>query len=104
MATNDTAAVYKLLRDGYSLPRPIVRFWDLIVLDYQLSNVDDAMCDKIRQTLAAMSERLPGCFTGKSFKAGLNDFYARLVDHQKPTVGAVSSQEKFDDRIVLIAK
>jgi hypothetical protein len=101
VATNDTSAVNRLLRDEESIPRPILRFWDLIVFGHQTGQLDDTSCDKIRQALGKINESLPQCFTGRSFNVGLAEFYARLVDGLAPLIGAPNPQGKLDDRLVL---
>ena len=100
-ATNDTSAVNRLLRDGENVPRPILRFWDLIVFGHQTGQLDDASCDKIRQSLAKIQERLPECFTGRAYDAGLADFYPRLVDGVAPLIGAANRASTLDDRLAL---
>jgi len=101
IATNDTSAVYRLLKGGESIPRPIIRFWDLVVLGYQVGSLDDAACDRIRQTLRKLGERIPPCFADRSYIDGLPDFYPRLACAGHQFVGAGQPQEKFDERLVL---
>jgi hypothetical protein len=101
VATNDTSAVNRLLRDEENIPRPILRFWDLVVFARQIGQMDDASCDKIRQALAKLEESLPQCFRGRTFSVGLPEFYARLVDGAAPLIGASHPQGKLDDRKVL---
>jgi hypothetical protein len=101
VATNDTSAVYQLLKSGESIPRPIIRFWDLVVLSYQVGSLDDTLCDRIRQILTKLGERIPPCFTGRSYLDGLPEFYPRLACASHQFVGAGQPQEKFDERLVL---
>jgi hypothetical protein len=101
IATNDTSAVYRLIRGKENVPRPIIRFWDLIVLCYQIEMLTEGDCDKIRQALDKIGERLPPCFTKRSFRDGLTDFYARLADSERYPVGAAEPQERLDERLLL---
>lgn len=102
-ATNDTTAVSRLLRGGETIPRPIFRFWDFVVFAHQVDLVDAGACDKVRQFLHKIGERLHPCFSNCSFHDGLPYFYARLACANRPTVGASQPQERFDDRLLLIA-
>lgn len=102
-ATNDTTAVSRLLKGGEIIPRPVLRFWDFVVFAHQRDLLDAERCDKIRQFLRKMDERLHPCFAKCSFQDGLPHFYARLVCSDRPTVGAGQPQERFDERLVLIA-
>jgi hypothetical protein len=101
VATNDVSALNRLIRDEENIPRPILRFWNLIVFGRQTGQLDDPSCDKIRQALARIGESLPRCFTGRTFSDGLPEFYARLVDGMAPAVGAPNPQNALDDRRVL---
>jgi hypothetical protein len=101
IATNDTSAVYRLLKSGESIPRPIIRFWDLVAFGYQVGHLDDAACDRIRQTLRKLGERMPRCFVDRSYIDGLPEFYPRLACAGHQFVGAGQPQEKFDERLVL---
>jgi hypothetical protein len=101
IATNDTSAVYRLIRGKENVPRPIIRFWDLIVLCYQIDMLTEGDCDRIRQALERIGERLPACFTRRSFRDGLPNFYSRLTDIDRPVVGATEQQERLDERLML---
>ncbi len=101
VATNDYSAVNRLLRDDENIPRPVLRFWDLIVLGYQIGQLDGSSCDKIRQSLVAIGEWIPSCFTGRNFSAGLIDFYPRLVDGVAKLIGTTNPQGPLDERQVL---
>jgi hypothetical protein len=101
VATNDTSAVYRLLKSGESIWRPIIRFWDLVAFGYQVGFLDDALCDRIRQTLRKLGERIPRCFADRSYIDGLPEFYPRLACAVHPLVGAGQPQERFDERLVL---
>lgn len=101
VATNDTSAVYRLLKSGESIPRPIIRFWDLVVFGYQVGHLDDAACDRIRQTLRKLGERSPRCFADRSYLDGLCEFYPRLACAAHELVGSGQPQERFDERLVL---
>jgi hypothetical protein len=101
IATNDTSAINRLLRDNETIPRPILRFWDLIVFAFQSGHLDDSACDKIRQTLRRVAERVPDCFGSQSFADGLPSFYPRLADGGTPPVGATTPQDRFDERLIL---
>lgn len=102
-ATNDTSAIYRLLRGGERIPRPIFRFWDFVVFAHQVGLLDAGACDKIRQFLSKIGEWPHPCFKNCSFQDGLPYFYARLVCAGRPTVGASQPQEKFDEKLLLIA-
>ena len=101
IATNDTSAVYRLIRGNENVPRPIIRFWDLIVLCHQIEMLTEGDCDRIRQVLEKIGERLPACFSRRSFRDGLPEFYARLADIDRPVVGAIGPQERLDERLLL---
>jgi hypothetical protein len=90
--------VNRLLRDDEHIPRPILRFWDLIVFGHQIGQLDESTCDKVRQTLMKMGEWILPCFTGRNFKAGLGDFYPRLVDGVATLIGASTPLDGLDDR------
>ena len=98
---NDSTAVGRLLRDGVTVPRPVLRFWDLVVFWRQAGHLDDAACDHIRQTLSKLQEHTIGCFTGKHFVDGLPFFYPRFVDSHLPLLGAREPQERLDERMYL---
>lgn len=101
IATNDTTAVYRLLRSGETIPRPIIRFWDLVVFAHQVGDLDEAACDQIRKTLSKLGERTHPCFTDRSFVDGLPQFYARLICSDHKVIGADQPQETLDERLVL---
>jgi hypothetical protein len=101
IATNDTSAVYRLIRGKENVPRPILRFWDLIVLCYQIDMLTEGDCDRIRQVLERIGERLPACFDRRAFRDGLPGFYARLADIDRTLVGAAEPQERLDERLLL---
>lgn len=101
VATNDTRAVSKLVRQGEIIPRPILRFWDLVVFSYQAAWLTANECDAIRQFLDKLGERNHPCFTGHSFQDGLPHFYARLACSDQQLIGSNQPQEKFDERMVL---
>jgi hypothetical protein len=101
IATNDTSAVYRLIRGKENVPMPIIRFWDLIVLCYQIEMFTEGDCDRVRQVLERIGERLPACFAKRSFRDGLPNFYARLADIDRPVLGAVEQQERLDERLLL---
>lgn len=101
-ATNDTTAISRLLRSGETIPRPIFRFWDFVVFAHQVALLDAGACDKVRQILYKMSERLHPCFQKCSFQDGLPLFYGRLGCDGRPMVGASRPQEKYDERLLLV--
>jgi hypothetical protein len=101
IATNDYSAVNRLLRDDENIPRPILRFWDLIVFGHQVGRLDESGCDKIRQILVKMQESVPSCFTGRTFSVGVAEFYPRLVDGVANLIGAQNPMERLDDRGVI---
>lgn len=98
IATNDNSAVARLLRAGEKIPRPILRFWDLVVLAHQIGVINCAQCDAVRQTLDKLQERTHAAFTQRAFDIGLQHFYARVVATGFPVVGATDPQDKFDER------
>jgi len=75
VATNDYSAVSRLLRDDENIPRPILRFWDLIVFGLQIGHLDESSCDKTRQTVPVQPEMERGRFplVGK-FRPSGGDF------------------------------
>jgi hypothetical protein len=101
VATNDYSAVNRLLRDDENIPRPLLRFWDLIVFGHQIGQLDDRSCDKIRQTLVSIEEWVPQCFIGRQFSVGLTEFYPRLVDGVASLIGASKPEGRLDDRLVV---
>lgn len=88
IATNDVTAVRRLLKNGEAIPRPIIRFWDLVVLAHQIGSIDEAACDRVRQTFPKLKEKTLPCFTGRSYSEGLPMFYPRLVCAQHQLIGA----------------
>jgi hypothetical protein len=86
------------------VPRPILRFWGLIVFGHQLTLLDVNECDRIRQTLQRLGERGHSCFMSKSFHDGLSDFYARLLDADRLPIGSIQPQERLDERLLLRRK
>ncbi len=103
VATNDVTAVNRLLRDGEVVTRPVIRFWDLLVFGLQVGHLEEAACDRVRQHLVSMQERLPPCFTARSFVSGLGEFYARLADSRCSPIGAGTPRENLDQRLYLTA-
>lgn len=101
VATHDMRAVNRLLADGEPVPSPILRFWDIVTLGHQIGCLDRGSCDSIRQKLRNLNERAHHCFASKSFSDGLNDFYPRLLDRDRPPLGAPNPQEKLDVRLLL---
>ncbi len=99
IATNDTNAVNVLIRMKEFVPRPVLRFWDLMVLAFQSDLLTAAECDKVRQTLAKLNERTDPAFKGRPFMEGLSNFYPRIVDGTKDPVGAREPQERMDFRL-----
>ena len=101
VATNDTTAVSRLVRQGEPIPRPVLRFWDLVVFSHQAAWLTVSECDAVRQVLDRIGERNHPCFTGHSFQDGLPHFYARLACSDQQLIGSNQPQEKFDERMVL---
>lgn len=101
VATSDMSAVHRLLRNGEDIPRPIIRFWDLVVFAYQVGRLDEAACDRIRQTFPRLKEKTLQCFTDRSYIDGLTMFYPRLVCLAHQPVGADQPQERLDERLLL---
>jgi hypothetical protein len=101
VVTNDVTAVRQLIRDNEKVPRPILRFWDLIVFCRQIDQIDDSSCDIVRQSLTKLQEGQPQCFTGRAFRTGLAEFYPRLVDGTAPLIGAPNPGGRLDDRLAL---
>ena len=101
VATNDTTAVSRLVRQGEPIPLPVLRFWDLVVFSHQAAWLTANECDAIRQVLDKMGERNHPCFTRHSFQDGLPHFYARLACSDQQQLGSNQPQEKFDERMVL---
>jgi len=101
VATNDYNAVKRLIQDDEHIPRPILRFWDLIAFGHQIGQLDDSSCDKIRQILVSIDESVPQCFKGRKFGVGLTEFYLRLVDGVATLIGAENRQGPLDDRRVI---
>lgn len=98
IATNDITAVQRLIRNGEHIPRPILRFWDVIVFAHQVGLLECSTCDGVRKALAKLQERTHPAFTGKSFEDGLPEYYPRLVAGDFPLVGASSPQDRLDER------
>jgi hypothetical protein len=101
-ATDDTTAISRLLKGDETIPRPVLRFWDFVVFAHQRDLLDAERCDKIRQFLRKMEERLHPCFAKRSYQDGLPYYYARLVCADRPVLGASQPQERFDERLVLV--
>jgi hypothetical protein len=101
VATNDTTAVSKLLRRGEIIPRPLLRFWDLVVFSHQAAWLTANECDALRQFLDKLGERNHPCFTGHSFQDGLPHFYPRLTCSDRPPLGSNVPQERLDERMAL---
>ncbi len=104
VATNDFSAVRRLIRDNENVPRPVLRFWDLVVLGHQIERLDDVSCDMIRKCLVSLQESIPQCFSGKKYSAGLPEFYQRIVDGESPILGAPSRRENLDERRVIFRR
>jgi hypothetical protein len=102
IATGDMSAVNRLLREGFEIPWPILRFWDLVVFSLQTGDLDHKQCDRVRQRLQSIGDRAHSCFAGHSFTEGLRSFFARLVDGTRIEVGASEPQDRFDARRIII--
>lgn len=103
IVTGDQRAVRVLLDAGEPVPRPVLRFWDLVVLGFQCGWLDANACDKVRQRLRDIGERLPPWLQHRSFRDGLCEFYPRLVSASHPVVGSPQPTEALDQdpRLVL---
>jgi hypothetical protein len=101
-ATNDSTAASRLIRGGEPIPRPILRFWDLVVFAHQAGLLTATACDTVRQVLHKIGERNHPCFAGNSFTDALPHFYARLACSNQQLIGATTPQEKLDERLLLL--
>lgn len=102
IVTGDQRAVRVLLDAGEPVPRPVLRFWDLVVLGFQCGWLDANACDKVRQRLREIGERLPPWLQHQSFQDGLCEFYPRLVSASHPVVGSRDPIDALDHDLRLV--
>jgi hypothetical protein len=85
--SHDLSALVALEQAGLPVPNPVLRYFDLVVLGYQVGAMSEADCDRTRQELLAENEWLPRCFEHHSFRDGLRAFCPRLLSGKRPPVG-----------------
>lgn len=85
--SNDFTAVKALENNGFQLPVPVLRMFDLLVFGFQIGSLSEAQCDKVRQSLRASGEHIDRAFRGSSFVDGLGSFCPRLLDGGVQAVG-----------------
>ena len=86
--SNDASALKALDFNGFALPSPVLRAFDLFAFSYQIGALDEQECDGVRQELMKAGEHVPWAFQHASFLNGLNNFCPRLLDGGKNPVGA----------------
>lgn len=86
--SNDGNALEVLDLNGFELPSPVLRFFDLVVLCHQVGELSAHECDAVLAELATLEEHVPADFRKRSFGEGLKKFCPRIRDDQKPTIGA----------------
>lgn len=96
IVTGDQRAVRAMLNAGEPLPRPVLRFWDLVALGFQCGWMDANGCDRVRQRLREIGESLPPWLQHRSFQDGLCEFYPRLVSASCPVVGSPDPVDVLD--------
>jgi hypothetical protein len=85
--SNDFSALEVLDKQGFALPTPVLRAFDLFTLCYQTGDLVEKECDSARQDLIRFDEGVPRSFRHASFRDGLESFCPRLLDDAKPTIG-----------------
>lgn len=89
--SNDLSALITLRTNGFAVPSPVLRGFDLLVFSYQIAILTEAECDSFRKSLLQEREGIPAAFKAASFANGLKQFCPRLLDSSKPPVGAQHS-------------
>ena len=96
--SNDFSAIKVLANQQESLPSPICRFFDLVVLAYQAGILTDReVDDNVRQELQAQSEFIPKAFSNTSFSKGLYQYSCRIRDGSKACCGAERDDQSDTD-------
>jgi hypothetical protein len=102
VVTNDMSAIKTAQIRGIALPKFLLRTYDLFVLCHQFGELSENDCDEIRKLLANKNESLPGAFTKTSYSKGIPNFYPRLHDGSKPSLGAATAIAPLDVRLTLV--
>jgi hypothetical protein len=99
--SNDITAIDKLIAEGKLLSRPLLRAFDIVAFGLQAGYIELADCDEARQKLVEKKEFVPGCFRSCNFVTGMQVFFARILDRDRPIVGAAAPIHRNDQRIWL---
>jgi hypothetical protein len=86
--TNDASALETLDKQGFVLPSPVLRPFDLLSLCFQTGELKEKDCDLTRKNLIDLEEFVPKAFRNASFEDGIKKFCPRFLDDSKPAVGA----------------
>jgi hypothetical protein len=86
--SHDRAALDALTNAGLAVPSTVLRFYDLLVLGFQIQRLTETEIDNVRSSLLSQHEFVPGAFKASSFQDGLRNFDARLLDGARPSVGS----------------
>jgi hypothetical protein len=98
--SQDIDALFKLVEAGVHIQRPILRAFDILIFCCQSGALSLADCNKARRDLLQVGETIVRCFANCSIEDGLRNFYMRIVDETRETLGAPTPVERsFDDRI-----
>ena len=91
-ASNDMSAISVLEANGYQVPIPTLRTFDLFAFAYQTGFKSKSDCDKIRKALLTEKERLPAQWKNASFEKGLECFESRLIDSDLDAIRASTDE------------
>ncbi len=86
--SNDATAIRALEMNGFALPSPVLRLFDILALCCQVGVMTAQECDDTRQELVRLGEHVPRAFQGCSFQAGLKRFCPRMLDGALGSIGA----------------
>ena len=89
--SNDASALEALDRQGFPLPSPVLRVFDLLAFCLQTGDLTEKDCDSTRRELIRLEEPVPRIFQRASFGDGLPNFCPRFLDGKKACIGQAPS-------------
>lgn len=100
--SNDNRAIHSLENQGFQVPSPVLRAFDIIALHFQIGTISGKDCEEFRTTLLRFGEGMPPEFQNKSFVDGLSSFSSRLLDNSVAAVGKEPSGKHPHARLLLL--
>jgi hypothetical protein len=102
--SNDVTALRALENNGFALPSPVLRPFDLLALCFQTGTMTETECNAVRQELVRVGEHVPRPFRRASFTNGLANFCPRLLESGVPITAKPAAQTQDYTRRILVTR